>query len=214
MVNVRVAAPRPPRRASGNMRIGVDFDDVLYPYHHFLKQRIRERWNIDLSRERVTTFYYEHHPALVERGISREALWDEIQGAWLIAEDHAHAALLDPDAPKILSELQKRHNVVLISARSTNALPFLETFLARHAIRPDEIQLGRQEKRGFDVLIDDFPKHVEENALAGGHSILYTSDENSNYDESRLARVHRVHSWREAAHVIARLETRRREGAA
>ncbi|MBI2077061.1 MAG: hypothetical protein HYT80_01635 [Euryarchaeota archaeon] len=191
------------------MTIGVDFDDVLYPYHHYLKQRIRARWGIDLSGERVTTFYYEHHPSLVARGVTREALWAEIQGAWLVAEDHAHAALLDPDAPKILEDLQRRHRVVLISARSTNALPFLESFLERHAIRPHEIQLGRQEKRGFDVLVDDFPKHVEENAVAGGHSILYTSDENSNFDESRLPRVHRVHSWREASQVIERIDARR-----
>ena len=191
------------------MRIGVDFDDVLYPYHRFLKQRILRKWNIDLSRQRVTTFYYEHHPALAARGITREQLWSEIQGAWLVADDHARAALLDPDAPAVILELQKRHKVILISARSTNALPFLETFLERHAIRPDEIQLGHLEKKGFDVLVDDFPRHAEENAMSGGHSILYTSDENSNFDESRHPRIHRVHSWREVADVIHRLETRR-----
>jgi uncharacterized HAD superfamily protein len=190
------------------MRIGVDFDDVLYPYHHYLKRRILKRWNIDLSRERITTFYYEHHPALADRGISREKVWAEVQAAWTDADDHAEAALLDPDAPKVLRELQERHEVVLISARSTNALPFLQSFLERHELRPDEIQLGHEEKRGFDVLIDDFPRHAEENAVSGGHSILYTIDENSNYDESRHPRIHRVHSWREVPNIVRRVGAR------
>lgn len=199
--------PRRRRPSRAGMRIGVDFDDVLYPYHRFLKARILKKWNIDLSRERITTFYYEHHPALSGRGISREQLWAEIQAAWLEADDHATAALLDPDAPAVLRDLQERHHVVLVSARSTNALPFLQTFLERHDIRPDEIQLGHEEKRGFGVLVDDFPRHAEENSLSGGHSILYTSDENSNYDESRYPRIHRVHTWKEVADVIHRLET-------
>jgi 5'(3')-deoxyribonucleotidase len=187
------------------MHIGVDFDDVLYPYHDYLKRRLLRKHGVDLRDARVTTFYYEDHPLVRAKGLDRSAVWEEVQAAWHDAEDHRKAALLDPAAPAILNRLKKRHTVTLVSARSTDALPTLNMFLARHKIRPHAVQLGHAEKRGFDVLIDDFPRHAEENAEAGGYSILYTIDENSNYDDSRHPRIHRVHSWKEVEDVIKRL---------
>ncbi|HEX9817224.1 MAG TPA: hypothetical protein VGB18_09610 [Candidatus Thermoplasmatota archaeon] len=190
------------------MRIGVDFDDVLYPYHDYLKKRLLNLHGIDLRKSRVTTFYYEDHPLVRAKGLSRDDIWKEVRAAWHETEDHEQAALLDADAPKVLNRLAKRHTITLISARSSDALPTLKVFLERHKIKPHSVELGRFEKRGFDVLIDDFPKHVEENAASGGHSLLYTIDENSNYDESRHPRIHRIHSWKEAEDVIKILEPR------
>lgn len=191
------------------MRIGVDFDDVLYPYHHFLKERLKRKYGVDLTRDRITTFYYEFHPGLRARGVTREELWKDVQATWLEAEDHADAALLDSDAPRILKDLNVRHQIVIITARTRSALPYMQSFLERHKIEPDEILVGKEDKRGFDVLIDDFPKHAEQNVEAGGHSILYTIDENSTYDESRHPRIFRVHSWKEIADVVRHLEKRR-----
>jgi len=200
-----------PSVASGKMHIGVDFDDVLYPYHHYLKIRLKKRFGIDLSTSRVTSFYYDDHPAVRAKGLDREAIWAEVRAAWHETDDHAQAALLDPDASKILRELGKKHAITLISARHAEpgALAMVKLFLERHKIKPDAVRLGEHEKRGFDVLVDDFPRHAEENAESGGHSLLYHCDENSNYDESRNPRIHRIHSWQEAADVIRRLEALR-----
>jgi hypothetical protein len=191
------------------MRIGVDFDDVLYPYHHYLKRRVARRWGVDLAGPKITTFYYELLPALQARGATRDELWHEVQSAWWEAEDHQEAALLDPDAAPILRELGTRHEVVLISARVARALPHIEAFLDRHDIRPASVLLGKEDKSGFDVLVDDFPKHAEQNAEAGGYSILYTIDENSTYDETRRPRILRAHGWRDVAILIRLIEAKR-----
>lgn len=192
------------------MRIGVDFDDVLYPYHTYLKKRIKRRWGIELGATRITTFYYELLPPFKARGITREDVWREVQAAWWEAEDHRDAALLDAAAAPILRALGRRHEIVLISARVERALPHIEAFLDRHKIRPQEILLGREHKAGFDVLVDDFPRHAEQNAEAGGYSILYTIDENSTYDESRHPRILRAHSWQDVRHYIELIEGRRK----
>lgn len=191
------------------MRIGVDFDDVLYPYHHFLKERLKRKYGVDLTRNRMTTFYYEFHPLLGAQGVTREQLWKDVQATWIEAEDHADAALLDPDAPRILKNLTARHQIVIITARTRSALPYMQAFLERHKIEPNQILMGKEDKRGFDVLIDDFPQHAEQNVESGGYSILYTIDENSTYDESRHPRIFRVHSWKEIDAVVRRLEKRR-----
>jgi hypothetical protein len=191
------------------MRIAVDFDDVLYPYHHYLRRRILKRWGVDVAKDRITTFYYELHPKLAAKGIDRAELWKEVQAAWMEADSHAEANLLDPDAPRVINALKKRgHAVILCTARREVALPSLKVFLERHKIKPDSVLLGREDKSGFDILIDDFPRHAEENAASGGYSILYHCDENSNYDESRHPRIFRVHSWNEVDQTIRRIEER------
>lgn len=196
------------------MRIAVDFDDVLYPYHHYLRRRIKRRFGLDLSRDRITTFYYELHPKLQQAGITREQLWKEVQDAWMEADSHAEAGLLDPEAPRVIERLKRAgHTVVLCTARLEAALPAMQVFLRRHKVRPDALLLGQEHKTGFDVLVDDFPKHAEENAATGGHSILYHCDENSNFDESRHPRIHRVYSWTEVGQTIDRIQRRRRENA-
>lgn len=197
-----------PSGAPLRMRIGVDFDDVLYPYHHYLRRRILRKWGVDLSGDRITTFYYELHPKLARRGVTRPQLWREVRNAWLETDSHQEAALLDPHAARVLKDLKRRHTVVLISARHDEALPQLEIFLRRHKIEPHSILLSQHDKRGFDVLIDDFPQHAEQNAESGGWSLLYHSDENSNYDESRHPRILRVHDWSDVEASIRRIEAR------
>lgn len=191
------------------MNIGVDFDDVLYPYHEHLKRRIQNRWGVDLSRQRITTFYYEDLPSLRAQGATREQVWEEVRATWKEVESHDAAPLLDAHAPGVLAGLARKHRITVISARTADARPHVDRFLARHGIRPHTILLGRYVKRGFDVLIDDFPKHALENVESGGYSILYTIDENSTFDESRYARIHRVHSWKEVGAAIDRIARRR-----
>lgn len=192
------------------MRIGVDFDDVLYPYHHYLKRRIHKRWGLDLSAERITTYYYDLHPVVSKAGISRAELHKEVHAAWYDVDNHIEAALLDPAAPKVLSRLGRRHDVTIISARTEDALPTLQEFLKRHRIHPKRILLGKGDKRGFDVLVDDYPMHAEQNEESGGWSLLYHCDENSNYNDSRHPRILRVHDWTEVEAFVKRLEEERR----
>lgn len=191
------------------MNIAVDFDDVLYPYHAFLKRRLQLRFGIDLTSTRVTTFYYELLPAFRARGIAREDVWKEVRDAWSESESHDTASLMDAHAVPALARLGRRHKIIIATARHRSARPHVEAFLRRHKIKPDQILLDRHEKSGFDVLVDDFPVHAIENALAGGHSILYTIDENSTFDESRHPRIHRVHSWAEVEATIHRIEQER-----
>lgn len=192
------------------MHVGVDFDDVLYPYHYYLKRRILNRFGIDLTTRRVTTFFYNQLPEFRERGISREDVWDEVMATWHQVEDHQEAVLLDPDAPDVLRRLGRQHEVILITARSEDTLPNVRLFLERQGIVPDQVRMGCTEKTGFDVLVDDFPKHALENAQHGGRSLLYTIDENSDFDVEPHENVHRVHNWQEVATAIARWE---RDGA-
>lgn len=192
------------------MKIGIDFDDVLYPYHHYLRRRILRKWGVDLTGDRITTFYYDLHPKLVAKGITRPELWKEVSAAWHETDSHAEAALLDPEAARVIRDLKRRHTVVLISARHDDALLTLQAFLKRHKIAPHSIVLGQHDKRGFDVLIDDFPQHAEQNAESGGWSLIYHCDENSNYDESRHPRILRVHDWRDVEATIQRIEERTR----
>jgi len=78
------------------MRIGVDFDDVLYPYHDYLKKRLLNLHGIDLRKSRVTTFYYEDHPLVRAKGLSRDDIWKEVRAAWHETEDHEPSS---PPAP-------------------------------------------------------------------------------------------------------------------
>jgi uncharacterized HAD superfamily protein len=198
------------RFRAGRVHIGVDFDDVLYPYHHYLKRRLQRRFGIDLTRRRVTTFYYDVLPEFGKAGITREQVWAEVQATWDEVESHAEAPLLDPQAAPVLRDLARRHRVTVVTARHNDAKQVLRRFLDRHRIRPHDILVGRLEKKGFDALIDDFPSHALENAAGGGWSLLYTIDENSTFDETRHPRVVRVASWSEVRQVIERLEAVRR----
>lgn len=193
------------------MRIGIDFDDVLYPYHHYLRRRIAKKFGIDLDARapRVTTFYYENLPELVHLGISREQIWAEVRAAWKETEAHAEAPLLDREAAGIIRTLRNKHEIVLISARSKDSRQYVDAFLRRHAIEPHKVLLGYHDKSGFDVLIDDFPEHAIQNAESGGHSLLYTIDENSSFDESRHARIERIHAWAEVPPALERIAAQR-----
>lgn len=188
------------------MRIGIDFDDVIYPYHHFLKRKVKEEYGVDLSDSRVTTFFYNHLPELVERGATRDDVWGLVEATWRDEADHAEAEPLDPEIPRVIDRLRQAHSVVLVTARSDDTRPHVEAFLRRHDIVVDDVFLSRFDKTGFDVLIDDFPKHAVENAREGGWSLLFTIDENSTFDETKEPRVLRVASWTEVEECIAVIE--------
>lgn len=188
------------------MQIGIDFDDVIYPYHHYLKRKVKEAYGVDLSDARVTTFFYNHLPALVEQGATRDDVWGLVERTWRDEADHEEADPLDPEVARVIDRLRKRHSVVVVTARSDDTRPHLEAFLRRHDILVDDVLLGRFDKTGFDVLVDDFPKHAVQNARAGGWSLLFTIDENSTFDESKEPRVLRVASWREVERCVAVIE--------
>lgn len=188
------------------MHIGIDFDDVLYPYHAHLKRRLKERFGVDLSKRRVTTFYYDLIPEFAAQGVAREQVWAEVRAAWDEVEAHEKAPLLDRQAPSVIRALQKKgHTVTLVTARHADRHGVIPAFLKRHRIAPDTIVLGRHEKSGFDVLVDDFPSHVLENAASGGWGLLYSIDENSNFDETRHPRVVRVAGWGEVRAAVERI---------
>jgi hypothetical protein len=191
------------------MRIGIDFDDVIYPYHRYLKRKIKDRFGVDLDAARVTTFFYDHHPELAARGATRDEVWRMVEATWLDPDDHGEALLLDPAIPEILGKLQRRHDVAVISARSEASREHVVGFLKRHGIQVDEVLLGRFDKVGYDVLIDDFPKHAVENARHGGWSILFTIDENSTFDETKEPRVLRAESWDDVARLVEAIEEMR-----
>ncbi len=192
------------------MHIGVDFDDVLFPYHHHLKLRLKKRYGVDLLDRHITTFFYELLPEFQRRGIDRDAIWKEVQAAWTEAGSHDAADLLDGDAARVLADLHRRHKVTIVTLRSPDARPRVQRFLKRHKIPYHQLWMGRADKSGFDVLVDDFPQHAIENAASGGHSLLFTIDENSTFDESRHPRILRVHSWNEVEERVIGLERRRR----
>ncbi len=187
------------------MRIGIDFDDVIYPYHHYLKRKVKEEYGVDLSDARVTTFFYNHLPELVEQGATRDDVWGLVEATWRDGGDHAEAEPLDPEIPQVIDRLRQDHAVLVVTARSADARGHVEAFLRRHDITVDDVLLGRFDKTGFDVLIDDFPKHAVENARHGGWSLLFTIDENSTFDETKEPRVLRVASWREVEESITRI---------
>lgn len=188
------------------MRIGIDFDDVIYPYHHYLKRKVKDRYGIDLHDARVTTFFYNHLPELAAQGATRDDVWALVERTWQDRADHAEAEPLDPEISKVLDRLRKKHAVVVVTARSDESREHVEAFLSRHDILVDEVFLGRFDKTGFDVLIDDFPKHAVENAREGGWSLLFTIDENSTFDETKEPRVMRVASWAEVEECVRYIE--------
>lgn len=191
------------------VRIGVDFDDVLYPYHRFLKERILHRFGIDLRTREIPTFYYETLAEFRDRGISREEVWEEVQATWREVENHSSAPLLDPEAVPVLRDLRQRHEVVLVTARHAESFRLVASFLARHDIQPHKVQMDAHQKAGFDVLVDDFPKHALQNVETGGHSLLYHSPENSTFDHRQHPRIHRVRSWAEVRQEVSAIAKER-----
>ena len=188
------------------MRIGIDFDDVIYPYHRYLKLKVKERYGVDLSAARVTTFFYAHLPDLARAGATPPEVWRLVQETWADPGHHDEALPLDPTIPDVIGRLRRRHKVVVVTARAPESRAHVKRFLERHRIHVDQLILGRTEKTGFDVLIDDFPKHAVENARGGGWSLLFTIDENSTFDETREPRVERVETWDEVERAIARIQ--------
>jgi uncharacterized HAD superfamily protein len=200
---VAAKTPKPAR-----LLIGIDFDDVIYPYHDYLKRKVKARYGVDLSQRRVTTFLYNHLPELAAQGATREEVWRLVEETWMDAMDHAEAVLADERIPKIISQMRRNHKVVVVTARADKSRDLVHRFLEKHKIEVDAVHTGRFEKTGFDVLIDDFPKHAVENARHGGWGLLFTIDENSTFDESREPRVIRVHSWSEVQEAVARIAGR------
>jgi hypothetical protein len=188
------------------MLIGIDFDDVIFPYHRYLKRRIKLAYGLDLEEVRVTTFFYDHHPELAARGATRADVWRLVQETWLDEQGHEEAEPLHASIPEAIRRMRRRHHVVLVSARADESRPHVEAFLARVGIEVDEVRLGHFDKTGFDVLIDDFPKHAVENAREGGWSVLFTIDENSTFDESKIPHVVRADSWDEVVEAVAMIE--------
>lgn len=191
---------------TGALRIGVDFDGVLFDHVPYLLRGFRDAHDIDLEKEGFRYWDFFQYRAVREKELS----WNCVRAILRRIENDPTLHLNPPrdeNAAAILAEWRRKgHRIEIVTAREEESRETTELFLRAHGIPHDALRMGVGLKTGYDVLIDDAPHNVLMAAAGGSLSILM--DHPYNRDVPAERNPLRVRNWTEAAAILARLPAR------
>jgi hypothetical protein len=180
-------------------RIGVDCDGPLLNWRHSFHEYVLRHHGIDLSPQDMKWNPITTAPALAHLDSSlREAMVADY------CSSHP-SRLEDADAPEALRQLQGRgHEVALVTHRVERAELHTVQLLRGYGITFHRHVFGHHRaKVGYDVLIDDTLRHLEDNVASGGRGILYTQVHNE--DQAVPRNVIRTDTWSEIPRLVDEL---------
>jgi uncharacterized HAD superfamily protein len=189
--------------AGRTLRIGVDFDGVLFDHVPYLLRGFRDAHDIDLQAEGLRYWDFFQYRAVRERDLSWSCVHAILRK---IENDPAlhDAEPLDPDAAGVMQRWrQAGHTVEVVTAREATCRDTTEYFLRTHQIPHDRLRMGVALKTGYDVLIDDAPHNVLMAAASG--SIALLMDHPYNQDVPTQRNPVRIRSWKEAEQHVERI---------
>lgn len=192
------------RPISGDLRIAVDFDGVLFDHVPYILRGFRDAHGIDLEEEGLRYWDFFQYRAVREKNLTWQCVRSVLQA---IDTDEAIHQLppRDAHARRVMAAWREEgHEVLVVTARGEEARGTTEAFLARHAVPHDALVMGAARKTGYDVLVDDAPHNVLMAAVDGGLALLM--DHPYNRDVPTRRNPLRVRHWRdvEAAVALAR----------
>lgn len=182
------------------LRIAVDFDGVLFDHVPYVLRGFRDHFGIDLEREGLRYWDYNHYRAVRDRELSR----DQVQRLlWAIETDpHVHdVGLRDPRAARVIRRWRREgHRVEVVTARHPRSEAVTTGFLRRNRIGHDGLRMAVRLKTGYDVLLDDAPHNVL--AAASDGTLALLMDQPYNRDVPSNGNPQRVHRWLDAARAV------------
>lgn len=186
---------------NGFLRIGVDFDGVLFDHVPYLLRGFRDAHDIDLEAEGLRHWDFFQYRAVREKDLS----WSCVRN---VLEKIETDPALHLNPPRDLHAIevirrwrQQGHRVEIVTARDPTSRPVTELFLDTHGIEHDGLRMGIHIKTGYDILIDDAPHNVLTAAADGTRALLM--DHPYNRDVPAHRNPLRVRNWREVEHRAA-----------
>lgn len=182
-------------RQPGRLRIGVDFDGVLFDHVPYVLRGFRDRYGIDLAAEGMRYWDYFQYRAVQEADLSWwcvHKVLREIETDMVLHQEPPR----DEAAAGIMKQwMHDGHRVEVVTARHPESEAATLNFLEHNGIPHDRLVMGARIKTGYDVLIDDAPHNVLTAAAAGSLALLM--DHPYNRDVPTHRNPVRVKSWRE-----------------
>lgn len=177
----------------GGLRIGVDFDGVLFDHIPYVLRAFRDTHGIDLSREEFLHWDVTRHEAVRERGLTWQCVRSVLQAIETDPLVH-EAPLRDRYSGDVIRRWRSDgHTVQVVTARDPESRVVTQAFLEGNGIEHDGLRMGVDLKTGYDVLVDDAPHNVTAAAAQGGMALVMDQPYNR-YVEEREGLV-RVRNW-------------------
>lgn len=187
------AAPGTAKR----LRIGVDFDGVLFDHIPYLLRGFRDAHGIDLEAEGLRHWDFFQYRAVREGNLTWNCVRNVLRAIETDPTVH-RAPLRDPRAVPVLRALAEAgHEIHVVTARDPESRTVTADFLRRWSVPHRELRMGVAVKTGYDVLIDDAPHNVLTAAADGTLALLM--DQPYNQDVPTRTNPLRVHDWSEVA---------------
>lgn len=184
------------------LRIAVDFDGVLFDHVPYVLRGFRDHFGIDLAREGLRHWDYNHYRAVRDRELRPEQvqrLLRTIETDPLVHDE----GLRDAHAAHVIRAWRRRgHRVEVVTARHPMSEAVTARFLHRNGVEHDGLRMGVFMKTGYDVLLDDAPHNVLAAAGDGGLALLM--DHPYNRDVPGHGNPLRVRHWADAEQAVAR----------
>jgi uncharacterized HAD superfamily protein len=192
------------------MRIGIDFDDVLAPSIIWFRKYLNEKHNKNIEK-----LYFDEVNKL-------EMTTDEYYRAWndFCNTDKHHDMPPLTDSIAVLEKISKKHELYLISARSTNLEDPTSKWISKHFPRLfKELHLINRSrghtpnkksdicnKNKIDILIDDSLSNLLDCKNVGTQGIWFTQYLTSKKNEYKDKNIIIARSWLDVERQIEKIE--------
>jgi uncharacterized HAD superfamily protein len=194
-------------RASGGgarkerLRIGVDFDGVLFDHVPYMLRGFRDGHGIDLEAEGFRHWDFFQYRAVREQDLP----WSCVRAILHRIETDPALHRLPPRDPHARAVMQRwmseGHEVSVVTARGEASRAVTELFLESHHIPHDALVMQAAKKTGYDILVDDAPHNVLTAAADGALALLM--DHPYNRDVPTKRNPLRVRTWHDVEVAVA-----------
>lgn len=186
---------------TNNLRIGVDFDGVLFDHVPYILRGFRDRYGIDLNDEGLRHWDFYHYEAVRAADLPPSKVYGLLQDIETDSLLHVEPPRDARAAPVMASWLEAGHEVHIVTARGHHAEAATRLFLQTHGIPHSGLHMGVRIKTGWDVLVDDAPHNVLTAAADGTLALLM--DHPYNRDVPAHSNPKRVQDWSQVAMEVA-----------
>lgn len=187
------------------MNIALDVDGVLAEQVPAVLEPIRDEFDVEMKKEEVRS-------------------WDEaIPNTDTNIKVLIETNLEDPEFVREISTVEgavdgvsslkdEGHELIIATARGDHIKESTESWLQRHGFEYDEIRSVENRSKAAlhaDVLVDDYPKNIEEFSDSTGKAILFLQPWNEDFadrvedDDS----IYVANSWNEVLRIVDQIES-------
>lgn len=188
---------------NNRLRIGVDFDGVLFDHIPYVLRGFRDRHGIDLLDEGLRHWDFYHYKAIQDADLPPSQVYGLLRDIETDGLLHLEPPLDLGAIPVMRDWIDAGHKVSIVTARGKEAETTTRMFLGHHGIPHTDLHMGVRIKTGWDVLIDDAPHNVLIAAADGTRALLM--DHSYNRDIPAHTNPLRVHDWQEVRAAVEKV---------